>query len=278
MATATPYKNPDEATAALNAAASEDGSLSDTDKAAVASAAALVPGAAASPVVSPIQRTIDPGTDAADKYLSTFHAPETADQIAERMRQGSQGSIDAINKVYDDQVSANNVIGQERLAQDNAISVLSGLTGSTEAGRTRGATLDKNDKETQAINNERLLKLQSLYTRISQQARDEAQRQREDATADANTIVNRDTIICFYEDDPAADIVELLESVANAKFQQGIALHMLKRDIAGLNRVKNKDKFDELDHAIRQTQEAMDDQDAKAEYLKKIIEEKRAAK
>ena len=83
------------------------------------------------------------------------------------------------------------MVGQERLAQDNAISVLSGLTGSTEAGRTRGATLDKNDKETQAINNERLLKLQSLYTQISQQAIDQAQQQREDATKSANDIVAR---------------------------------------------------------------------------------------
>lgn len=93
-----------------------------------------------------------------------------------------------------------------------------------------------------------------------------------------NINFNKDTIVVFFEDDPAADIVELLESVNNAKFQQGIALHMIKRDIAGLNRVKNKAKFDELDNAFRQTQEAMDDQDAKAEYLKKIIEEKRAAK
>ncbi|TCU78868.1 hypothetical protein EDE08_101650 [Bradyrhizobium sp. R2.2-H] len=93
-----------------------------------------------------------------------------------------------------------------------------------------------------------------------------------------NINFNRDTIVIFYEDDPAADILELLQSVTNAKFQQGIALHMLKRDIAGLNRVKNKDRFDELDHAIRQTQEAMDGQDAKAEYLKTIIEEKRATK
>jgi hypothetical protein len=141
------------------------------------------------PVVSPIQRTIDPGADAATKYLDTFQAPETADQIAERLRQGSQGAIDAINKVHDDQVSANNVAGQERLAQDNAISVLSGLTGSTEASRTRGAVLDKNDKETQAINNERLLKLQSLYTQISKDAEDQALKQREDATTDANSIV-----------------------------------------------------------------------------------------
>jgi hypothetical protein len=42
--------------------------------------------------------------------------------------------------------------------------------------------------------------------------------------------------------------------------------------------VKNKAKFDKLDNALRQTQEAMDNQDAKAEYLKTLIEEKRAAK
>lgn len=143
------------------------------------------------PIVSPIQRSIDPGADAATKYLDTFKAPETADQIAERLRQGSQGSIDAINKTFDDQVSANNVVGQERLAQDNAISVLSGLTGSTEAGRTRGAVLDKNDKETQAINNQRLLQLQSLYSDISKQALDQAQQQREDATKSADDILAR---------------------------------------------------------------------------------------
>ena len=93
-----------------------------------------------------------------------------------------------------------------------------------------------------------------------------------------NINFNKDTIVVFYEDDSAAALVEHLESVNAAKFQQGIALHMIKRDIAGLNRMKNKAKFDELDHALRQTQEAMDDQDAKAEYLKGLIEEKRAAK
>jgi hypothetical protein len=185
----TAYKDPTEAQAGLTSAFSP---ATDAQKTAIADAAALVPGASpAAPAVSPIQRTIDPGVDAATKYLDTFKAPETADQIAERLRQGSQGAIDAINKVYDDQVSANNVAGQERLAQDNAISVLSGLTGSTEAGRTRGAVLDKNAKETQAINNERLLKLQSLYTQISQQALDEAKAQREDATKSANDIVAR---------------------------------------------------------------------------------------
>lgn len=92
-----------------------------------------------------------------------------------------------------------------------------------------------------------------------------------------NINFNKDTIVVFYEDDPAADLVDLLESVGNARFQQEIALHMIKRDMAGLNPIKNKGKFDELDNALRNTQEAMDDQDAKAEYLKQRIEEKRAS-
>jgi hypothetical protein len=90
-----------------------------------------------------------------------------------------------------------------------------------------------------------------------------------------NINFNRDTIVVFYEDDPAADIVELLESVGNARFQQEIALHMLKRDIAGL-KPTNK-KYDELADAIRQTEDAIGDQDAKAEYLKVLIAEKRSA-
>ncbi|TCU78871.1 hypothetical protein EDE08_101653 [Bradyrhizobium sp. R2.2-H] len=193
MATPTPYKDPEAASKGLTESFAP---TTDAQKTAIANAAALVPGAApASPAPSPIKvkRTVDTGADAAESYLSTFTAPKTADQIAEEMRRGSQGAIDAINKTYDDQVAAKGVIGQERLAQDNAISVLSGLTGSTEAGRTRGATIDKNDKEVQAVNNQRLLDLQSLYSQISKDARDEALKQREDATANANDIVARRT-------------------------------------------------------------------------------------
>jgi hypothetical protein len=183
----TAYKNPEEATAGLNTAF---GPTTDAQKTAVANAAALVPGA---PVVSPIQRTVDPGASAAEKYLGTFTQPESADQIAERLRQGSQGAIDSINKTYDDEVDQKNVAGQERLAQDNAISVLSGLTGSTEAGRTRGAAVAANDKEVQAVNNERLMKLQSLYSDISQKAEAEALQQKEDATKSAQDILARRT-------------------------------------------------------------------------------------
>lgn len=143
-------------------------------------------------VVSPIQikRTVDPATPA-ENYLDKFTPPETPEQIAERMRQGSQGLIDSINKDAADALAAAKVTGNERLAQDNAISVLSGLTGSTEAARTRGATLDKNDKEAQAINNQKLLKLQEIYSGISKDAEAEALRQKEDATANAKDIIAR---------------------------------------------------------------------------------------
>jgi hypothetical protein len=170
-------------------------------------AAGAASSAPSSPVVSPIQRTIDPGADAATKYLDTFHAPETSDQIAERLRQGSQGAIDAINKTFDDQVAASQKTGQERLAADNAISVLSGLTGSTEAGRTRGAVSAANDKEVAAINNQRLLQLSGLYSQISKQAEDEALQQREDATKNAQDVLAR-------RKDAQAQTLDTLKAIA----------------------------------------------------------------
>src|SRR5436853_7282353 len=63
----------------------------------------------------------DPATD----YLNTFTPPQTTAQIAEQMRQQSQGTIDSLNKVYDDQVGDARKAGDERLDQDNAVSVLS---------------------------------------------------------------------------------------------------------------------------------------------------------
>jgi hypothetical protein len=199
MAAPTIYKSPDEASQALSTAFSP---TTDAQKTAIAGAAAAVPG----PVVSPIQRTIDTGATGAprlyvgedgrkhDQYGNDYgQVAETSDQIAERLRQGSQGAIDGINKTFDDQVAAAQKTGQERLNMDNAVSVLSGLTGSTEATRTRGAVLGANDKETQAINNERLLQLQSLYSKISQQAEQEAQLQKEDAEKSAADVVARRT-------------------------------------------------------------------------------------
>jgi hypothetical protein len=89
---------------------------------------------------------------------------------------------------------------------------------------------------------------------------------------------NKDTIVIFYENDPAADLVEQLENVQAARFSQELALHILKSQIADLNPSHNKGKYEELDGAIRNVQDAIANQDIKADFLNKNIAEKRAAK
>ena len=172
------YKDPTQANAELTSAF--EPSTAEQQQA-ISQAAALVPGA---PVPSPIQpkRTIDPGVSAAEGFLNKFTAPESADAIAERKRQQSSGLIDSINKTYDDTISQAKKSGDERLAQDNAISVLSGLMGSSEATRTRRATTDANDKEVESINPKRMLDLSTVYTKITQDADTEARQQLTDAT------------------------------------------------------------------------------------------------
>ncbi|MFN3658176.1 MAG: hypothetical protein ACK4UO_13045 [Pseudolabrys sp.] len=89
---------------------------------------------------------------------------------------------------------------------------------------------------------------------------------------------NRDTIVVFYEDDAAADIVDLLQSVRDARFNQQIALHMLKDELAGLNPDKDKHghRQRELTEAIAATSEAVAIQDTKEAYLLERIDERRA--
>jgi hypothetical protein len=145
---------------------------------------------------NPVSRTVDapaadPNASAAEMFLGTFKAPETAAQIAERKRQQSAGLIDSINKTYDDQVASSRKAGDERVAMDNAVSVLSGLTGSTEAVRTRTNVNAANDKELAAINNKRMLDLSKVYTDISNSADEEARQQVQDATKSAEDIVAR---------------------------------------------------------------------------------------
>jgi hypothetical protein len=150
------------------------------------------------PAPAPIARTVDTpaavpatGADAASSYLDTFTAPQTADQIAEGKRKASQALIDSTNKVFDDQVAAAQQRGTERVNQNNAISVLSGLMGSTDAVRTDNTVKDANSKEVQAIQNQRAQALASIYQKISDDASTEAEQQKQDAFKSAQDIVTR---------------------------------------------------------------------------------------
>lgn len=142
---------------------------------------------------APINRSITPGSgaDAAQTYLDTFQAPQSADQIAEGKRQSAQALIDSTNKTYDDQVAQEKLAGQGRLDRNNSTNVLSGLMGSTEAVRTTNEVSGANDKAIQAVNNQRAAALQGIYSKISDQAATEAEQQKQDATKSAEDILAR---------------------------------------------------------------------------------------
>lgn len=180
-------------TNAQRKAALDAAGLDPTQQAGVVAGKGYTPAAPETPVTTPVARTIDPDPNvaAAENFQDTFTAPKTAEQIAEDMRKSSQGTIDAINKTYDDQLAQQQTTNNQRLDETNAVSVLAGLSGSTEAGRKRDTTVALNDKETAAINNKRALDLANVYSKISDQARAEARTQLEDARLNASDIMAR---------------------------------------------------------------------------------------
>jgi hypothetical protein len=82
---------------------------------------------------------------------------------------------------------------------------------------------------------------------------------------------NKDTIVIFYEDDPAADLVELLESVNKARIQQELSLYIMKAELADLNPTHNKGQYEQVQAQIFQIEDAIDNQDRKAEFLNQRI-------
>src|SRR4051794_4925457 len=79
---------------------------------------------------------------------------------------------------------------------------------------------------------------------------------------------NKDIIFIGYDDDPAKDLVELLESVGNAKFQQEVSLHILKAELADLKPKANKGAYEDKQAQIFAVLKAIDVQDTKAEFLR----------
>jgi hypothetical protein len=136
--------------------------------------------------------TPSPYFSAAEDFLDNqFKAPETREQIAERKRQQSQGLIDSINKGFDDEIARKKQVGAERVSMDNALSVITGNMGGSEAIGSRKKVLDGNEKELQAVNNQRALELSKVYTNISSEADVEAREQLQDATRSAEAVVAR---------------------------------------------------------------------------------------
>lgn len=94
-----------------------------------------------------------------------------------------------------------------------------------------------------------------------------------------NLSVRDGQIVIFYDDGtyPVAyqviDLLEHLDSVKKARFQQEVALHVAKAELAGLNPLHNKGRYTEVDQAIRNIEDAIQIQNIKEGFLLKRIEE-----
>jgi hypothetical protein len=86
-------------------------------------------------------------------------------------------------------------------------------------------------------------------------------------------------IVIFYDDGtyPAAyrivDLMEHVQSVRAARFQQEVALHVAKAELASLNPVHNKGRYNEVDQAIKNIEDAIQIQNQKEGFVPQCIEE-----
>ena len=77
------------------------------------------------------------------------------------------------------------------MKRDNALSIMTGNMGGSEAISSRNKVDTANAKEIEAVNNERAMQLSSVYANISAAADQEAHEQLQDATRSAEQIVAR---------------------------------------------------------------------------------------
>jgi hypothetical protein len=86
-----------------------------------------------------------------------------------------------------------------------------------------------------------------------------------------------DLLFLAYDDGrewPAEQIAalrELLQGNRAAKFQMQVALHVMEYELADLNPVKNKPRYEEVSFGIREMKKQLDIQDVKAQFVEARI-------
>lgn len=188
---ATPYANPEDAQQGLTSAFAP---TNEAQAAAIKNAASLVPGATSAPVTpsstpSPYYSRYTKTEQQADDYLNTFQKPESENQIVARKTAAAQGQIDALNRHYDNLLGEQKVINEGRDRSTQAVNVMSGLAGSTEANVQQGKTTTLNQADNKRIQDERNLQIQTLLTGIRTSAVKEAQEARTEARLSAQAVM-----------------------------------------------------------------------------------------
>ncbi|UPJ35848.1 hypothetical protein IVB45_02210 [Bradyrhizobium sp. 4] len=131
-----------------------------------------------------------PGESAASNYLNTFKAPRSEEDIAAEKTKAAQAQIDSINKLYDSRLQEQQTINDGRDRGTNAISVISGLSGSSDAQNAATKTSQVNQRENEAINKEREVAVQGIFSQIRSSAAQEAKDSRDEARKSAEEILS----------------------------------------------------------------------------------------
>lgn len=135
-----------------------------------------------------------PAEQSAVDYQNTFTKPRTVDEIAQEKAKQSQAQIDALNNYYNSLLQEQNVVNEKRNRSTSAVSTLTGLAGSTEADVAQNATSVVNQRENKAIENQRSVAIDSVFSKINEDAQKQANEERTNARLDAETILaNRKT-------------------------------------------------------------------------------------
>ena len=127
----------------------------------------------------------------AERYLSTFQAPRSEEEIyAEKTRQ-AQSRIDALNKYYESVLLDTARENEARSAEQNALSVMAGLAGSSEASQYRMRTENINTQANAKVQAQKNLELQNIYKEIQADAYKQFQDERTNARQSALDVVAR---------------------------------------------------------------------------------------
>lgn len=113
---------------------------------------------------------------------------KSQDQIQQEKEADAKSLIDAVNAQYDTELNDQKVINEGRARGTNAVSVLAGLSGSSEANVAADKTAGANQNELNKINAQRGVAIQGILGNISAAAATEAQQQRQEARQSADDI------------------------------------------------------------------------------------------
>lgn len=148
---------------------------------------------------------------------------ESEQQIQKRKLDMAQGVISNLNSYYDSLVGEAKVLGEGNLRKTNAISALTGLSGSDEANSSAKITEGETAKDVGRVNKERNIKISEILTGIQTSAAEEARQQRIEARQSEQDRIS-------YREKAQAKAVENLTLLS--KSESGATLKGLKETLS----------------------------------------------